>query len=84
MLSHHAQHWRLFYFHHFRRACAGICPALAAARSYVSLNHAAELALARLSAIRTEGDWEGWVSFFLEGVAVAALDAERNIVDMPA
>jgi len=34
----------------------------------------------RLSAIRTEGDWEGWVSFFLEGVAVAALDAERSIV----
>ena len=46
------------------------------------MNHAAELALARLSAIRTEGDWEGWVSFFLEGVAVAALDAERNIVDI--
>jgi Fic family protein len=34
----------------------------------------------RLSAIRTEGDWEGWVAFFLEGVAVAALEAERNIV----
>ncbi|PPD28494.1 MAG: cell filamentation protein Fic [Methylomonas sp.] len=34
----------------------------------------------RLSAIRSEGDWEGWVSFFLEAVAVAATDAERNIV----
>lgn len=34
----------------------------------------------RLSAIRTEGDWEAWVSFFLEGVAVAAADAERSIV----
>ncbi len=34
----------------------------------------------RLSAIRTEGDWEGWVSFFLEAVAVAATDAERSIV----
>ena len=34
----------------------------------------------RLSAIRTEGDWEGWVTFFLEGVEAAATDAERNIV----
>ncbi len=34
----------------------------------------------RLSAIRTEGDWEGWVSFFLEGVAAAASEAERSIV----
>ena len=34
----------------------------------------------RLSAIRTDGDWEGWVSFFLEGVAQAATDAERSIV----
>lgn len=34
----------------------------------------------RLSSVRTEGDWEGWVAFFLEGVAVAAQDAERNIV----
>jgi len=34
----------------------------------------------RLSNVRTEGDWEGWVAFFLEGVAVAALDAERSIV----
>lgn len=34
----------------------------------------------RLSSVRTDGDWEGWVAFFLEGVAKAALDAERNIV----
>lgn len=34
----------------------------------------------RLSCVRTEGDWEGWVAFFLEGVAKAALDAERNVV----
>lgn len=36
----------------------------------------------RLSAIRTEGDWEAWVSFFLEGVYVAAGDAERNIIEV--
>ncbi len=34
----------------------------------------------RLSIIRTEGDWESWVSFFLEGVATAAADAERGII----
>jgi Fic family protein len=34
----------------------------------------------RLSNVRTEGDWEGWVAFFLEGVAMAAQDAERSIV----
>lgn len=34
----------------------------------------------RLSIIRSEGDWESWVAFFLEGVAVAAADAERNII----
>jgi Fic family protein len=36
----------------------------------------------RLSNVRLEGDWEGWVAFFLEGVAVAAQDAERNIVSI--
>mgnify|MGYP003337804551 FL=1 len=36
----------------------------------------------RLSAIRTDGDWEGWVAFFLEGVAVALADAERSIIDV--
>ena len=34
----------------------------------------------RLSAIRTEGDWEGWLSFFLEGVVSAAAEAERSVV----
>lgn len=34
----------------------------------------------RLAAVRTGGDWEGWVAFFLEGVAVASLQAERGIV----
>ena len=36
----------------------------------------------RLSAIRTEGDWESWVTFFLEGVATAAADAEKNIIEV--
>lgn len=36
----------------------------------------------RLSAIRTDGDWEGWVRFFLEGVESAALQAERGIIDI--
>ena len=36
----------------------------------------------RLSAVRTEGDWEGWVAFFLAGVAQAATEAERHIVDI--
>jgi len=34
----------------------------------------------RLSAVRTDGDWEGWVGFFLQGVAQAAGEAERGIV----
>ena len=34
----------------------------------------------RLSGIRTEGAWESWISFFLEGVATAATDAERSII----
>lgn len=36
----------------------------------------------RLSAIRTDGDWESWVTFFLEGVAAAAGDAEKNIIEV--
>lgn len=36
----------------------------------------------RLTAVRTDGDWEGWVSFFVEGVAKAAGEAERSIVDV--
>ena len=36
----------------------------------------------RLSAVRTEGDWEGWIGFLLDGVETAATDAERGIVAM--
>lgn len=36
----------------------------------------------RLSEVRTEGDWESWIRFFLEGVAVAAAEAERNVVGL--
>jgi Fic family protein len=36
----------------------------------------------RLSAVRSDGDWEGWVGFFLDGVETAATDAERAIVAM--
>jgi Fic family protein len=35
-----------------------------------------------LSATRTDGDWEAWVIFFLEGVCAAAADAERSIIDV--
>lgn len=34
----------------------------------------------RLTGIRRDGDWESWVAFFLEGVAVAAREAESNII----
>lgn len=34
----------------------------------------------RLSAIRTGGDWESWVVFFLKGVVAASADAEQGIV----
>lgn len=34
----------------------------------------------RLSAIRSHGDWEAWVQFFLDGVASAASQAEGNII----
>jgi len=34
----------------------------------------------RLSAIRTDGDWESWISFFLEGIATASEDAEKGII----
>lgn len=36
----------------------------------------------RLSAIRTEGDWESWLTFFLEGVCVAAAVAEHSIIEV--
>jgi Fic family protein len=34
----------------------------------------------RLAVVRTGGDWEAWVRFFLEAVEVAATQAERGIV----
>ena len=36
----------------------------------------------RLSAIRTDGDWEAWIEFFLEGMDSAAVEAERSIIDI--
>jgi Fic family protein len=36
----------------------------------------------RLGTVRTEGDWEGWVSFFLEAVAEAAAESERTVIDI--
>ena len=39
----------------------------------------------RLQAIREKGDWEGWLAFFLEGVAVVSDEAThtaRRIVDL--
>jgi Fic family protein len=35
-----------------------------------------------LSAVRHDGDWESWITFFLEAVCVAAADAEKNIVQI--
>ncbi len=35
-----------------------------------------------LSAVRTDGDWETWIAFFLEAVEAAATEAERAIVDI--
>lgn len=35
-----------------------------------------------LSLIRTTGDWESWILFFLEGVEVSATAAEENIVKL--
>jgi len=34
----------------------------------------------RLSLIRTDGDWEAWVAFFLEAVSASATDAEASII----
>ncbi len=36
----------------------------------------------RLSDIRTEGNWELWVRFFLEGVIESATEAERNVIGL--
>jgi Fic family protein len=35
-----------------------------------------------LSGIRMEGNWEAWVSFFLEGVAESAASAEKGIIQI--
>ena len=35
-----------------------------------------------LSGIRTNGDWESWIIFFLEGVASAAANAEKSIIEI--
>lgn len=37
-----------------------------------------------LSAIRSEGDWESWVSFFLEGVESSTEEAQHSIVAIAA
>ena len=37
-----------------------------------------------LGGIRSEGDWESWVSFFLEGVTEAATSAEKGIIEVAA
>ncbi len=36
----------------------------------------------RLSAVRAEGDWEGWTDFFLEGVATIAEEAVASARDL--
>lgn len=36
----------------------------------------------RLSDIRTHGDWESWIRFFLEGVVEAASEAEKSVVGL--
>jgi Fic family protein len=35
-----------------------------------------------LSGIRTEGNWEAWITFFIDGVAAAAAQAERSIIEI--
>lgn len=35
-----------------------------------------------LSGIRTEGAWEAWIGFFLEGVSAAAAEAERSVIEI--
>ena len=36
----------------------------------------------RLNAIRAQGDWEGWLRFFLTGVAATADDAVRTAAEL--
>lgn len=38
----------------------------------------------RLDAIRTEGDWEGWLDFFLDGIATIADEAVESARDLHA
>lgn len=35
-----------------------------------------------LNGVRTEGDWESWIQFFLEGVIDSAITARKNIVEI--
>lgn len=35
-----------------------------------------------LNGVRTEGNWEAWIDFFLEGVIDAANKAKQNIIDI--
>jgi Fic family protein len=51
---------------------------------YLSLyfkRHRAEY-FRRLDGVRTEGDWEGWIRFFLEGVAVVSEEAVSTARDL--
>ena len=34
----------------------------------------------KLSVPRKNGDWEKWINFFLEGVAITAADAKKNLI----
>lgn len=36
----------------------------------------------RLANIRIEGDWEGWITFFLEAIDGAAEESQRTVVDL--
>src|SRR5207253_2923267 len=36
----------------------------------------------RLNAVRTEGDWEGWTDFFLDGVATIADEAVASVREL--
>ncbi|MBZ0273103.1 Fic family protein [bacterium] len=38
----------------------------------------------RLSAVRTDGDWEGWTKFFLEGVVTIAREASDSATELVA
>lgn len=35
-----------------------------------------------LSGTRTDGNWKAWVDFFLAGVAEAATESERNVIEV--